>query len=156
MNGGTYLTGLITGIGKALKNNQATAMLIKNCFAFTEFSKHHKNQIHFNFLMKARVGPMSVWGGGGVGGWGLGSGGFLSDVFFFQIGGPITAGLISGRGAYIVLGGGGGIFGYIFFLRRWVYNCGAYKWEGGLYWGQGGYYRMKFFIQVGGPITLGL
>ena len=48
MNGGTYLTGLITGRGKALKNNQATAVLIKNCFAFTGFSKHHKNQIHFN------------------------------------------------------------------------------------------------------------
>lgn len=37
MNGETYLTGLITGIGKVLKNNQATAVLIKNCFAFTGF-----------------------------------------------------------------------------------------------------------------------
>ena len=38
-------------------------------------------------------------------------GGFrlLSDVFFFQVGGSITAWLISGRGAYI--GGGGGIIG---------------------------------------------
>ena len=82
---------------------------------------------------------MSVGGGRELGDGGFGSGGFLSDVFFFQIGGPITAGLISGRGAYIVLGGRGGvIFGYIFFPRRWAYNCGAYKWEGGLYWGQGG------------------
>ena len=48
MNGGTYLTGLITGTGKALQNNQATAVLIKIFFAFTGFSKHHKNQIHFN------------------------------------------------------------------------------------------------------------
>lgn len=82
MNGGTYLTGLITGIGKALKNNQATAMLIKNCFAFTEFSKHHKNQIHFNFLMKARVGPMSVWGGGELGDGGLVVGAFYQMYFF--------------------------------------------------------------------------
>ena len=58
---------------------------------------------------------MSVWGGGGVEGLGLGSGGFLSDVFFFQIGGPITAGLISGREAYIVLGEGG-LFSDIFFF----------------------------------------
>ena len=48
-------------------------------------------------------------------GWGAyfegagGGGRLLSDVFFFQVGGSITAGLISGRGAYI--GGGGGIIG---------------------------------------------
>ena len=55
-----------------------------------------------------------------------------------------------------MLGGGGGYFRIYFFLRRWAHNCAAYKWEGGLYWGQRGYYWMKFFIQVGGPITLGL
>ena len=94
MNGGTYLTGLITGIGKALKNNQATAMLIKNCFAFTEFSKHHKNQIHFNESKSWAY--VCLGGGGGSWGVGLGRGGLLSYVLFFQVGGPITLGLIGG------------------------------------------------------------
>ena len=145
MNGGTYLTGLITGIGKALKNNQATAMLIKNCFAFTEFSKHHKNQIHFNESKSWAYVCLGGWGG--VGGWGLGSGGFLSDVFFFQIGGPITAGLISGRGAYI--GGRGVLADEVFNPSRWAYNFGLISVRGlmgGLGgWGGGAYYRMYFF-----------
>ena len=57
------------------------------------------------------------WGGGGV---------FL-DIFFFYVGGSITAGLISGRGAYI--GGRGGIIVCTFFPGRWAYNFGAYKWQ---------------------------
>ena len=80
MNGGTYLTGLITGIGKALQNNQATAVLIKIFFAFTGFSKHHKNQIHFKESKSWAY--VCLGGGGGVGGGGLGGGGFLSEVFF--------------------------------------------------------------------------
>ena len=64
--------------------------------------------------MKARVGPI------------YGSGGFLSDVFFFQVGGPLTAGLISGRGAY---------------------------WRGG---GRGGLIIVCTFFKVGGPMSLGL
>ena len=59
------------------------------------------------------------WGGGRL----------LSDVFFFQVGGSITAGLISGRGAYI--GGGGGLAYYrmYFFPGKRAYNFGAYKWQ---------------------------
>ena len=56
--------------------------------------------------MKARVGPI------------YGSGGFLSDVFFFQVGGPLTAGLISGRGAYWKGSGGGvGLLSHVLFSR---------------------------------------
>lgn len=54
--------------------------------------------------MKARVGPI------------YGSGGFLSDVFFFQVGGPLTAGLISERGAYWRWGGVG-LLSYVLFSR---------------------------------------
>ena len=65
--------------------------------------------------------------------------------------------LIGGWGAYFE-GAGGGISGYYrmyFFSGRWVYNCVAYKWEGGLYWG-GGVLSDEFFFQAGGPITAGL
>lgn len=41
---------------------QVTAVLIKNCFAFTGFSKHHKNQIHFN---ESKIWAYVCWGGGG-------------------------------------------------------------------------------------------
>ena len=60
--------------------------------------------------------------------------------FLFQSGGPITAGLISGRGAYIGGGGGRGVLsgefwrgGLIiactFFPGRWAYKFGAYEWQ---------------------------
>ena len=101
---------------------------------------------------------MSVWwGGGGVGGWGLGSGGFLSDVFFFQIGGPITGGLISGRGAYI--GGRGVLSDEVFNPSRWAYNFGLISVRGlmgGLGGWRGGLLSYVLLFQVGGPITLGL
>ena len=66
--------------------------------------------------MKARVGPI------------YGSGGFLSDVFFFQVGGPITAGLISERGAYW-RGAGWAYYRMYFFPGRCVYKFGASEWQ---------------------------
>ena len=78
-------------------------MLIENCFALILLD--FQNIIKIKIIsMKARVGPI------------YGSGGFLSDVFFFQVGGPITAGLISGRGAYIG-GGEGGYYRMNFFIQ---------------------------------------
>ena len=71
MNGGTYLTGLITGIGKAFKNNQATAVLIKNYFAFAGFSKHHKAKQELGLYLRA-----GVWR------WGWGVGAFYRMYFF--------------------------------------------------------------------------
>lgn len=47
MNGGTYLTGLITGIGKTSYSRHSADQKLF-CINFTGFSKHHKNQIHFN------------------------------------------------------------------------------------------------------------
>ena len=62
-------------------------------------------------------------------------------------------------GGELILRGRGGeevIIGCIFFPGRWVYNCGAYKWEGGAYIGGGGVLSDEFFFQAGGPITAGL
>ena len=97
MNGGTYLTGLITGIGKALQNNQATAVLIKIFFAFTGFSKHHKNQIHFKESKSWAY--VCLGGGGGGAGVGGGWGGLFNGCFFFQIGGGGGGGGGGGMGA---------------------------------------------------------
>ena len=84
--------------------------------------------------MKARVGPI------------YGSGGFLSDVFFFQVGGPITAGLISGRGAYIG-GGEGGYYRMNFFIHasRWAYNFGLISGRGA-YWRGGGVGLLSYVL----------
>lgn len=48
----------------------------------------------------------------------LGGGAVLSDEFFFQAGGPITAGLISGREALLEGGGVWLIIGCTFFQVR--------------------------------------
>ena len=90
-------------------------MLIKNCFALILLD--FRNIIKIKFIsVKARVGPI------------YGSGGFLSDVFFFQIGGPLTAGLISGRGAYWRRAGWA-YYRMYFFPGRWAYKFGAYEWQ---------------------------
>ena len=47
-------------------------------------------------------------------------GAFYQMYFFFQVGGPLTAGLISGRGAY---------YRMYFFPGRWAYKFGAYEWQ---------------------------
>ena len=61
-------------------------------------------------------------------------------------------------GGGLILGVGRGVLSdEFFFPSRWAYNCGAYKWEGGLLEGGGGRLIIVCtFFQVGGPITLGL
>ena len=107
MNGGTYLTGLITGIGKALQNNQATAVLIKIFFAFTGFSKHHKNQIHFNESKSWAY--VCLGGGGGE----LGDGGWVVGAFYQMYFFPDRWAYNWEGNLYCV--GGGGLFSDIFF-----------------------------------------
>lgn len=53
----------------------------------------------------------------------------------------------------------GAFYQMYFFSGRWAFNCGAYKWEGGLLEGERGRGRLIIactFFQVGGPISLGL
>lgn len=51
----------------------------------------------------------------------------------------------------------GAFYQMYFFLGRWAYYCGAYKWEGGLLEGGGGGVIIVYtFFQAGGPISLGL
>ena len=55
-------------------------------------------------------------------------GAFYQMYFFFQVGGPLTAGLISGRGAYW-RGAGWAYYRMYFFPGRWAYKFGAYEWQ---------------------------
>ena len=112
MNGGTYLTGLITGIGKTSYSRHSADQKLF-CINFTGFSKHHKNQIHFNESKSWAY----LWL------WGL----FIRCIFF-QVGGPITAGLISGREAFW-RGGGVAYYRMYFFPGRWACKFGAYEWQ---------------------------
>ena len=92
-------------------------MLIKNCFALILLD--FQNIIKIKFIsVKARVGPISS----------MVVGAFYQMYFFFQVGGPLTAGLISGRGAYW-RGAGWAYYRMYFFPGRWAYKFGAYEWQ---------------------------
>ena len=65
-------------------------------------------------------------------------GAFYQVYFFFQIGGPTTAGLISGREAYIVLGEGGLFSDIFFFYVGGPITAGLISGRGAYIGGRGG------------------
>ena len=56
-----------------------------------------------------------------------------------------------------IYGSGGFLSDVFFFSGRWAFNCGAYKWEGGLYWGRrGGLLSDEFFYPSRWAYNFGL